>query len=85
MYHKSTHTKDKPFKCVNGCDKSFAQESQLKRHQESIHDHKRWHCVWEGCNKTFSTECYLRQHKKYFHNKNNKYQCPFRWMWKGII
>ena len=68
--HKSTHTKSKPYKCLE-CGRAFSRRGGLKRHMHSVHlKEKRYSCRFCG-----TTKIHLSQAKDHeamcIRNKNN--------------
>jgi len=76
--HSATHSSDElKFTCsFKDCNKSFANQQRLKRH-EFIHENKRqFVCNFQTCNKSFNNEDYLKTHQR-THETAKKYQCIY--------
>lgn len=56
------HTGEKPYKCDLGCDKSYAYNTDLKRHKRSVHGiiDKEFPC--QHCSQIFYENKYLKNH-----------------------
>ena len=61
----------KTYQCKK-CEKSFSKNCSLKRHNESIHEKRRFKC--EKCEKTLNDKGNLRQHISSIH-EGKVYQC----------
>ena len=58
--HIRSHTQEKPFQC-DRCDRRFSVESNLKRHQRTVHTiDRRYSCTI--CGKTFNQKCNVKRH-----------------------
>ena len=65
------HRKHKTVLCQI-CDKSFATNSELGKHNRAVHDEDREELVeCEECGERVR-RCYLNRHRSYRHSKNNK-------------
>ncbi|PIO55371.1 zinc finger, C2H2 type, partial [Teladorsagia circumcincta] len=63
-------TKEKPFPCPHaGCDKTFANSSDRKKHMHVHTSEKPYECKVKGCKKVYSHPSSLRKHMK-AHEKN---------------
>ena len=40
IHHISVHTKDLPFKCKHGCEKTYSDRSNCRQHERSVHEGK---------------------------------------------
>lgn len=63
--HVLTHTKDKPYKCKWGCEKTFVEMSAMLRHGLTHTKEKPFAC--DHCNSSFSLKWNLKIHMKRVH------------------
>lgn len=70
----------RPHQCTfEGCQKSFAKASRLKRHKITHDEHReRFYCHMDNCNRSYGTKYDLVAHQKQKHNIAIKsYRCTF--------
>lgn len=80
--HKRNHTGELPYQCLN-CDESFKLKSDLKKHQEKLHqDVKPFSC--SICNKSFALRSVMKNHMK-IHIGLKPYKCPYPGCNKSFI
>lgn len=78
MIHIRTHTRDKPYKCLE-CPKEYTQKLSLDMHVEKQHcPIKNIRCIEPGCVKVFSCERMMYEHlkqKQRWREKPKKFAC----------
>jgi hypothetical protein len=77
---KKEEEEKRPYKCTyDGCNKSFAKSSRLKRHSVTHNENReRFYCTKEDCNRSYGTKYDLVAHQKQKHSKDSKpYKCNF--------
>ena len=66
------------FKCPYvGCEKSYSDFSELRKHEKVIHLQHRILCTWPGCKKLFFTAKAMRGHILTTHQGIKKYKCHY--------
>ena len=68
---KSTNIVQKPFSC-NFCQKRFAIQSKLKRHEIIHTDEKPFQCT--NCKRCFNNSCSLKRHER-LHTDEKPFEC----------
>jgi ribosomal protein L34E len=76
---RSQHLKrhETPYHCKQ-CEKAFALQSDLRRHEASIHraSQPRFNCAFPGCTSSSKRKDNLRQHQRTYHNTSSSFSDP---------